>query len=186
MKFTEIPQRMTNGPYVVNKGLEYLDLTLTRWEQDEYYALQLTPDFQRGVVWTPEQQSSYLEYFFSGGVSGLVIHLNKPSWGAAGTSANMEYDDFVCIDGLQRLTALRGFMRNEIRAFGQLYHEFGQDINAAANAESLVFNINNLKTREEVLKWYLQMNSGGTPHSAIELARVQLLLEAEQQKKLLV
>lgn len=179
MKFSDIPQRIKGGPYQVNMGLELLDQRLTKWETDSYYALQLNPDFQRGHVWTPRQQSDYVEYFLSGGTSGLTIYFNKPSWQGAGED-HYAYDDFVCVDGLQRLTALRGFMRNEVRAFGQLYHEFGQEIGAARNSESLVFNINNLKTRAEVLTWYLQMNSGGTPHTGAEIARVHQLLEAEK------
>lgn len=179
MKFSDIPQRIGGGNYQVNIGLDGLEKRLTNWENDDYYALQLVPDFQRGHVWTPQQQTDFVEYFLSGGKSGLTIYFNKPSWQGAG-SGPYAYDDFVCVDGLQRLTALRGFMHNEVRAYGQLYAEFGQEIGAARNSESLVFNINSLQTRAEVLTWYLQMNSGGTPHTVPEIARVQVLLAQER------
>lgn len=39
-------------------------------------------------------------------------------------------------------------------------------------------HINDLKTRQEVLGWYIEMNAGGTPHSKKEIARVQSLLDA--------
>ena len=42
---------------------------------------------------------------------------------------------------------------------------------------SMVFNVNDLKTKKEVLQWYIQMNAGGTPHSAEEIERVKKLME---------
>jgi hypothetical protein len=36
-----------------------------------------------------------------------------------------------------------------------------------------------LPTRAEVLRWYLAINAGGTPHTPEELARVRELLAAE-------
>lgn len=180
MKFTDIPQHIGGGHYKVNMGLEGLEKRLTTWESDPYYALQLVPNFQRGHVWTPQQQTDFVEYFLSGGKSGLTIYFNKPSWQGAGHGP-YPYDEFVCVDGLQRLTALREFMRGEVRAFGQLYAEFGQEIGAARNSESLVFTINNLQTRAEVLTWYCQMNAGGTPHTSAELARVKEMIEDEKK-----
>lgn len=41
----------------------------------------------------------------------------------------------------------------------------------------MVININDLKTKKEVLQWYIQMNSGGTPHSPEEITRVEKLME---------
>ena len=40
-----------------------------------------------------------------------------------------------------------------------------------------LFNVNNLKTRADVLRWYLEMNTGGTPHSKEEIKRVEELYE---------
>ncbi|GAA4391710.1 hypothetical protein [Hymenobacter koreensis] len=108
----------------------------------------------------------------------MVIYFNKPSWRSQATT---DYDDFVCVDGLQRLTALLRFLRGETQAFGQYYHEFEQDIQRARNSDSLRFNINNLQTKAQVLEWYLQMNAGGTPHTAEEIERVRLLLAREVQ-----
>ena len=40
---------------------------------------------------------------------------------------------------------------------------------------------NNLKTRKEVLQWYIEMNNGGTPHTKEEINRVKILLETEKR-----
>lgn len=178
MKFTDIPQRIGVGHYQVNMGLDGLEKRLTTWENDPCYTLQLVPDFQRGHVWTPEQQSNFVEYFLSGGKSGLTIYFNKPSLQAAGTGP-YPYDEFVCVDGLQRLTAIRRFLRGEIPAFDKLYPEFEDSIIKAPNVTGVRLNVNALQTRAEVLNWYLQMNDGGTPNAPEELARVRGLLAQE-------
>lgn len=41
----------------------------------------------------------------------------------------------------------------------------------------MVININDLKTKKEVLRWYIQMNAGGTPHSDGEIQRVKEMME---------
>ena len=41
------------------------------------------------------------------------------------------------------------------------------------------FRINDLKTRKEVLGWYIEMNSGGTPHKKEEIEKVELMLKTE-------
>ncbi len=89
---------------------------------------------------------------------------------------NFSVGEFVCVDGLQRLTAMRRFLRNEIKVFGAYYNEFDE----IPNSISLIFCVNNLKTRKEVLKWYLEMNTGGTVHTEEEIIKVKLMLENEK------
>lgn len=82
--------------------------------------------------------------------------------------------DFVCVDGLQRITATKRFIHNEIKVFGHYFNEFEGNPGCC---NDLRININNLKTRKEVLQWYLQFNSGGTIHTNKELDKVKELLE---------
>ena len=85
------------------------------------------------------------------------------------------YNDFVCVDGLQRITAIRRFLNNEIRAFGQFYSEFGGTTDVVRR--DMLVNVNDLQTKREVLQWYIEMNSGGTPHTEAEIERVKRLME---------
>ena len=85
--------------------------------------------------------------------------------------------DFVCVDGLQRITAIQRFMNNEIKAFDTYYKDFEDKLPRDLD---MIVNVNNLKTRKEVLQWYIEMNNGGTPHTKEEINRVKILLETEK------
>ena len=92
MKFNEIPQFISSSGYEINMPLDFLENKIQEWIKDDYYNLQLNPDFQRGHVWTKDQQISFVEYYFRGGTSGRVLYFNKPSWNHEATT---NYDDFV-------------------------------------------------------------------------------------------
>ena len=74
MKFKDIPQLTSVGSYQVNMPLYYVSERIKEWQEDEYYGLQLDPDFQRGHVWTENQQIAYIEYLLRGGKSARVIY----------------------------------------------------------------------------------------------------------------
>lgn len=179
MKFQDIPQFTSDGNYQVNypihRFIKYVD------EEVEMMGLQLNPDFQRGHVWTEEQQISWLEYFMRGGKSGTTIYFNNPGWNKYSINDD-GYRDYVCVDGLQRITAMKRFINNEIPVFGCFCNDFEDDFRFIKNMITL--NVNNLKSKEEVLQWYLDMNSGGTPHSKEEIDRVRGLLDVERNKSI--
>lgn len=66
-------------------------------------------------------------------------------------------------------------MNNEIRVFRLLYSEFEGETDLIRH--SMIINVNDLKTKKEVLQWYIQMNAGGTPHTQEEIDRVNKLME---------
>lgn len=172
MKFSDIPKLTSEGSYQVNMPLVYIVKTIKEWQEDEFLGLQLNPDFQRGHVWTEMQQVAYMEYLLRGGTSARVIYFNKPSW--SGGRIKSGYDDFVCVDGLQRLTAVIKFMNNELKAFGNYRNEFNDKVPFSLD---LLFNVNNLKTKKEVLQWYVEFNAGGTPHEKEEINRVREMIK---------
>lgn len=83
----------------------------------------------------------------------------------------------MIVDGKQRLQAVRRFVNGEIKAFGRYIHEYADKLNFLIARFS--WNIAALETREEVLRWYLNFNAGGTVHTEGELQRVRDLLERE-------
>jgi uncharacterized protein with ParB-like and HNH nuclease domain len=191
MRYRDIPRFINAGHYEVNVPLTLLASNIARWQEpnNAHAPLDLLPDFQRGHVWTPKQQVAYVEFFLQGGATGRTIYLNCPNWGSFYRIPDGGYKDFVIVDGLQRLTALLAFVRGEIPAFGHYVLPNGcsgsggpyfegrfQDVYAEYD---LRINVNNLKTKKDVLTWYLQMNSGGTPHTLAELDKVRLMIAGE-------
>lgn len=162
-------------------AVDYFPKNLLDWikEEQEHMGLQLCPDFQRGHVWTKGQQSAYIEYVLRGGKSGRDIYFNCPFWDDGKRSEQGGYQDYVCVDGLQRITAWKRFFENELRVFGSLSSEFEDSI---PHSVTMRVHVNDLQTREDVLQWYLDMNAGGTPHTSAELNRVRNLLENERKK----
>lgn len=167
-KFNEIPQ-FTFGSYEVDIHIRYLEKALKGYEED--YNLEMNPDFQRGNVWTEEQQIKFIEFFFRGGKSARVIYFNIGEWS---DKKDTDIPQMVCVDGLQRITAMLRFLHNEIPLFGYYLNEYEDKI---TNDNTFRFNINNLPYKKDVVKWYLEMNSGGTVHSKEELDRVNKMLE---------
>ena len=72
MKFSDIEQFTKSGDYEVNIRLNHLEKTLKEYDED--YGLELNPDFQRGHVWSEEQQRAYVEFFIKGGKTARIIY----------------------------------------------------------------------------------------------------------------
>lgn len=174
MKYTDIPQLTKDGSYQVNMPLNYIERAINEYKNE--LGLILEPDFQRGHVWTQEQQIKYVEFLFRGGKSSRIIYFNAPWWKGKIDKRKEVYHDFVIVDGLQRLSAVLGFLQNKIPIFGLYRNEFEGRIPLGID---LIFNVNDLPTKAAVLQWYLEMNNGGTPHTTKEIERVQKLLAEE-------
>lgn len=171
-RFADIEQFTRDGNYAINSEPAYL----MEWIEDHMkHGLQLDPDFQRAHVWTEEQQIAYIEYFLRGGKSGRDLYFNHPGW-----MGNFK-GEFVLVDGKQRIEAFRAFFNNEIQVYGSYFREFTDRIRMVSH--TFIIHINDLKTREQVLTWYLEMNTGGTVHTVDEIEKVHRLLEEEQAKK---
>lgn len=171
--FRDIPQ-LPRAHYEIDVGWRYVEEHLAGWAQFPG-GLDLDPPYQRAHVWTVEQQIAYVEYSLMGGEVGRNLTFNCRSW----ESMRMEHP-VELVDGKQRLTAVRSFMRNELRVFGHLYCEYADKDGMRQHLAGLKFRVCSLQTPAEVLRLYLNINAGGTPHTADELNRVRkMLAEAE-------
>lgn len=160
-------------PYRCDVSWDMLEFHIERDLESGF--LDLNPDFQRAHVWTPKQQTAYVEYILQGGSSGKELYFNCPDYSKGGTEG-----PYVIVDGKQRLEAVRQFMRGEIPAFGHLRTEYSDRPDMMTARFS--WNIAGLRTRSEVLEWYLNFNAGGTVHTEQELDKVRRLLETEPLK----
>jgi Protein of unknown function DUF262 len=172
MKFKDIPQ-IEHANYSVNIPVSHLLSSLESYRKD--YGLDIDPDFQRMHVWTESQQIRYVEWIFKGGRSGREILWNSPGWMKTGKAAPL-----TLVDGKQRLESLRRFLQNEIPIFRTLYQDFKDRLSFYPD---VVFYINNLTKRVDVLKWYRDFNAGGTIHTEDEIRKVDELIEKEIGRK---
>ena len=179
MKFSDIEQVISDGEWECNFSIVSLVKTIEKMVEEE--GLQLNPDFQRGHVWTEKQQISYVEMLLKGGCkNSRTIYLNNPSWKKPVKEG--EYNDFVCVDGLQRVTAISNFVNNKIKVFGHYYDEYEDKVKFRRMLAGMKLNVNDLKTKAEVLEWYIQTNDGGTPHTREEIDRVKNMLKEELKR----
>jgi len=176
LSFQEIEKRFYRMPnYRVNVPWDYLEDNIKRYQdpREGGAVLDLDPEFQRFHVWTPEQQAAYVEYILSNGMSGRELYFNCVGWMGSFKGP------FVIVDGKQRLHAVRQFLANKLSIFNGHYLKDIKGRLRTTNAYFL-FCINDLPTMADVIKWYLQMNTGGTPHTphtAEEIAKAKSLLE---------
>lgn len=168
MKFEDIPQ-FPKAHYQVDVPWNHIEQNLQNLGGPK--GVNLDPDFQRAHVWTPEQQTAFIEFQLMGGEVSRQIIFNCPGW------MKEEEGRVELVDGKQRLEAIRAFMRDEVPAFGQKCSEFGR---FPSMHYLLKFVVCSLETREETLMLYLKINAGGTPHSEEELDRVRDLLKKER------
>jgi len=170
MRLTDIP-RFTRTPTYHITG---------DWKSFfEYWLLEhtpnLNPDFQRAHVWTKAKQVAYVEFCLRGGSSSRAILFNQPGWNAG------ERGDLVLVDGKQRIEAVRRFLSDEIAVFGHRLSEFADKLRHHEYCFDI--HVNDLKTRAEVLQWYLDIYTGGVVHTDVELDKVRHLLELEKRGK---
>lgn len=176
MRWSDIPQFIQSSgwecDYSLSSFVEFIE------ENERDFGLQMNPDFQRGHLWTEEQQVAYIEFLLRGGKTARVIYLNNNNW----QKVNPDKETyFVCVDGLQRTIAIKRFVNNEIKAFGLYYRDFEGNPRVV---QGVRVNVNDLQTRKEVLQWYIEFNSGGTVHTKEEIDRVKKLLSRERAKNL--
>lgn len=120
--------------------------------------VNLIPPYQRGYVWTHGQKVRYIEYILKGGLSGRDIYWNAKNWVRGGEVGILEL-----VDGLQRITAVQGFLDNKFAIFGQYYYKDFTD--KPKRNVSFRFHVNDFDTQLEVVDWYFGLNNGGTYHT---------------------
>lgn len=167
MKFADI-KKVSRAKYQANVSWNFLSKMLNNYK--EAHCLDICPDFQRGHIWAEEQQIKYVEFVLRGGMSGKDIYFNCPGW------MNNFKGPMVLVDGLQRITAVLRFLDNynPIPVFGNIFHKDFEDKNFLLTVD-FVFHINDLESRNDVLQWYIDLNSG-IAHTQEEIESVRKMI----------
>lgn len=166
-----IPFQASN--YVTDVDLGRLERTFTMYHYD--YGFEYCPDFQRGHVWTRQQQIAYMEAFVRNtlGDSQRTITLNCPVFGRNLKDPVGMSDKMVIVDGLQRATAIIAYMKDEFTIFNGLK---ASDFDVSAfslKRKTVKVQILNYHKKTDLLKYYILINSGGVVHSEAEINRVK-------------
>lgn len=157
--------------YSIHSSWNFLEETFEMW--NERGELNLDPDFQRGHVWSEQKQIEYVEFCLRGGESSRELLFNHPGW-------QSDYKgQMVLVDGKQRLNAVRKFMADQLPIFGNNKLSDFDDPKRLLRSKDASFTVkvNNLKTKKDVLEWYLDLNSGGVVHTQEELDKVKNMLK---------
>lgn len=177
-EFEAIIRPLRTASYEVDMEWSYFDRQIESIGAD-YGGLEMNPDFQRGHVWTPEQQQHFIENVLRGVVSssGFHVQFNCPNWDNDRYNGDLPRG-MQCIDGLQRITAVREFLAGNVKPFGLTAKELeGSRFSPKRGSYRFRVAVHNFEKKADLLAHYLDLNAGGTPHSAEELDRVRAMLE---------
>lgn len=177
---------LRKSSYTVNNRIANIERTLADLAQDAQSSggeLELNPDFQRGHVWSQDKQIAFIEAVMRG-TAPMVIRFNCPSWVEKPLDMveGLNPASIQCVDGLQRLTAMREFVAGKFPIFEKYFMKDleGSPFSLSRMDRTWVMEMFNIPTRKDLLQFYLDLNSGGVVHAPEELERVRGLLEESQ------
>lgn len=136
------------------------------------YDMNIDPEYQRGHVWTPDQQSKFMG-------SLLEHHKSIPDFWINWPSRHHGHSEVV--DGKQRITACLDFLNGKFKAQCPCgikihYDDLTEiDIRSMMTSCSLSFNFVTLAPKA-VMQFYVRLNGGGTIHTSAEIERVKNLI----------
>jgi hypothetical protein len=169
------------------KGISYPYYSLVEWidgvgRAADIGALDLNPDYQRGAVWTEEQQESFVGYWLEGNDIPKVYVQQYESDDHLPKGQKWYKTPAEVIDGQQRLRALYRWFKGEIAAQISDGRRFWfKDTNEVERRGFLiVVHLLDLSRRDR-LDFYLRLNRGGTIHTDAEIERVRQLLRREER-----
>ena len=119
--------------------------------------VNMTPSYQRGLVWTLEQKRKL--------INSLVVGLKPPSFYLRTLKAKKTGDFYYeMVDGKQRLTALTEFMDDKWTYDGLLFSQVPAADRMDFKRQPIsVVEVSNL-TDAETVELYERLNFGGVPH----------------------
>ena len=141
-----------------------IDLIVSRIEENE---IDLEPDFQREQMWSPLRKSRLIE--------SLLLRVPIPAFYVAAD----DEDCWKVVDGIQRLSSINSYIRNDfllrnLEYLDDFEHKRYEDLPRAMQRRiketELVVNVISPSTPVEVMfNIFLRINTGGVPLNAQEI-----------------
>ncbi len=179
MKADDIPQLV-----YISGGFELSLDDIEDWliSYNKRYGINIDPDFQRPLVWPEAHKTKFIEFLLKGG-KALPIMWNCPVWGGNSPSKDCDLgEELLLVDGKQRLNCITEFLNNKIPVFGGCFKDDIEGIERHLRRTDIMFRINKLSTKKELLKWYLELNEGQIAHTQEELDRIKTMAEKLENK----
>ena len=145
------------------------------------YGIDLEPEYQRGNVWNDQQKYNLIDSIFKNVDIGKFTIIRRP-WGPDGNKP-LTPKLYEMLDGKQRLTAVYEYYIGRFMYKGKYFYELhGRDQNHFKH-----FTINWAETepltKEQKYRYFLKLNTTGTPVDENHINKVRELWVLEKQKK---
>ena len=188
-KETEPPRLDIDQVYDPVRGQSHgdwgIDFFSTLMDEGE---IDMDPPYQRDHVWTETQQMDFMGFLLEGGRAPEFFVRELPYT----DPRNPTPPYYEIVDGKQRMLAMYRWWKGEIPArLGPEYNyrliwmkDFGL-VSLRRIKRDVSCNVQFLKekTDAQIMRLYLRLNRGGTPHTEEEIAKVQTMLEALKKEK---
>ncbi|MFD7705668.1 DUF262 domain-containing protein [Streptomyces sp. NPDC059786] len=170
----------------------------------ESFGLDLNPPYQRGRVWTVDQQIALVRSWLTGTPTGVVIFNDRSTaeWKAANGYDPYERDEpvYACIDGQQRISAAHAWFGDELPVPASWFEaehilqtedtDDGPYVRWSgltlprqrhfANRAHLTVATARVATVQEEAAIYLLVNGGGTPQTEADMDNARRVAEDPQ------
>ena len=139
------------------------------------HGIDLDPDYQRGNVWSDIQKENLIDSIFKNIDIGKFTVIKRP-WGSNPNKPQTQVL-YEMLDGKQRLTALWEFYCGRFKYKGKYFYELHwRDQNHFEHYRISYAECEPL-TKEQKLRYFLKLNTTGTPISNKHINRVRELWE---------
>lgn len=144
------------------------------------YGIDLEPEYQRGNVWDLEQKRALIDSVFRNIDIGKLAIIKRP-WGPDGNKPATP-KLYEMLDGKQRLTALIEYYTGQFTYRGKYFHELCWGDKGHFKYYTVSIAETDPLTKEQKYRYFLKLNTTGTPVDAEHMAKVAGLLQKEIEK----
>lgn len=145
------------------------------------HGIDLDPEYQRGNVWTQEQKVDLIDSIFKNIDIGKFTIIKRP-WGDDPTTP-LTPKLYEMLDGKQRLTAIWEFYCGRFQYKGKYFYELHPRDRSHFKNYSISYAETQPLTNEQKYRYFLKLNTTGTPISQEHLDRVYKMWLEEKEKK---
>lgn len=169
---TEYPERVEEDEEVHIQFTQRDIIGILRFMYNQY-GIDLSPDYQRGNVWSIDQKTALIDSIFKNVDIGKFCVI-KRRWGSNPSVPETPFM-YEMLDGKQRLTAIWEFYTGRFKYKDLYYYEMHPRDRHHLKHYSISVGETNPLTDEQKYRYFLKLNTTGTPVSEKHMNRVRQL-----------